>query len=318
MEMPDNTANPQTIARCERIIRPHIRRTPVIEVNGDEFGLHATTLTLKLELLQHSGSFKARGAFANVLTREVPKAGIVAASGGNHGAATAYAAMKLGKRAKIFVPSVSSPAKIQRIREYGADLSIEGDRYADALAASEAWAQRTGAMPIPAFDQDETILGQGTLGLELEQQAADIDTVLVSVGGGGLIAGVAAWYAGRVKVVGVEPLASPTLTKAFEAGHPVDAEAGGLAADSLAPRRVGERVFPIVQKYARQTVLVSDDAIANAQAQLWRGLRIVAEPGGAAAFSAILSGAYRPVPGERVAIVISGGNTAAVNFNATY
>ena len=318
MEMPDNTANPQTIARCERLIRPHIRRTPVIEVNGDEFGLPAATLTLKLELLQHSGSFKARGAFANVLTREVPKAGVVAASGGNHGAATAYAAMKLGKRAKIFVPHVSSPAKIQRIREYGADLAIEGDRYADALAASEAWAQRTGAMPIPAFDQNETILGQGTLGLELEQQAADIDTVLVSVGGGGLIAGIAAWYAGRAKVVGVEPLASPTLTKAFEAGHPVDAEAGGLAADSLAPRRVGERVFPIAQKYARQTVLVSDGSIANAQAQLWRGLRIVAEPGGAAAFSAVLSGAYKPAPGERVAIVISGGNTAAVNFDATY
>jgi len=318
MEMPDNTPNPQAIARCERIIRPHIRRTPIIEVSGEDFGLPAATLMLKLELLQHSGSFKARGAFANVLTREMPKAGIVAASGGNHGAATAYAAMKLGKRAKIFVPSVSSPAKIQRIREYGADLAIEGDRYADALAASEAWAQRTGAMPIPAFDQDETILGQGTLGLELEQQAADIDTVLVSVGGGGLIAGIAAWYAGRVKVVGVEPLASPTLTKAFEAGHPVDAEAGGLAADSLAPRRVGERVFPIVQKYARQTVLVSDDAIANAQAQLWRGLRIVAEPGGAAAFSAILSGAYKPAPGERVAIIISGGNAAAVNFDATY
>jgi threonine dehydratase len=318
MQMPDNTANPQTIAQCERIIRPHIRRTPVIEVNGEEFGLPAATLTLKLELLQHSGSFKARGAFANVLTREVPKAGIVAASGGNHGAATAYAAMKLGKRAKIFVPHVSSPAKIQRIREYGADLVIEGDRYADALAASEAWAQQTGAMPIPAFDQNETILGQGTLGLELEQQASDIDTVLVAVGGGGLIAGIAAWYAGRVKVVGVEPFTSPTLTKAFEAGHPVDAEAGGLAADSLAPRRVGEKVFPIVQKYARQTVLVSDEAIAKAQAQLWRGLRIVAEPGGAAAFSAILSGAYKPAPGERVAIVVSGGNTAAVNFDATY
>ena len=316
--MSDHAVNPQSIARCETIIRPHIRRTPIVEVNGEDFGLPAARLTLKLELLQHSGSFKARGAFANVLTRAVPEAGVVAASGGNHGAATAYAAMKLGKRAKIFVPSVSSPAKIQRIRDYGADLAIEGDRYADALAASETWARQTGAMPIPAFDQDETILGQGTLGLELEQQAADIDTVLVSVGGGGLIAGIAAWYAGRVKVVGVEPLASPTLTKAFEAGHPIDAEAGGLAADSLAPRRVGERVFPIVQKYARQTVLVSDDAIANAQAQLWRGLRIVAEPGGAAAFSAILSGAYRPAPGERVAVIISGGNTAAVNFDATY
>lgn len=316
--MSDNTANPETIAQCERLLRPHIRRTPIVEINSEDFGLPAATLTLKLELLQHSGSFKARGAFANVLTREVPEAGVVAASGGNHGAATAYAAMKLGKRAKIFVPSVSSPAKIQRIREYGADIAIEGDRYADALAASEAWAQQTGAMPIPAFDQDETILGQGTLGLELEQQAADIDTVLVAVGGGGLIAGIAAWYAGRVKVVGVEPLASPTLTRALEAGHPVDAEAGGLAADSLAPRRVGEKVFPIIQRYAPQTVLVSDEAIANAQAQLWRGLRIVAEPGGAAAFSAILSGAYQPAPAERVAIVVSGGNTAAVNFEATH
>jgi threonine dehydratase len=316
--MSDSAANPQTIARCETIIRPHIRRTPIVEVNGEDFGLAAARLTLKLELLQHSGSFKARGAFANVLTREVPEAGVVAASGGNHGAATAYAAMKLGQRAKIFVPSVSSPAKIQRIRDYGADLAIEGDRYADALAASEAWARQTGAMPIPAFDQDETIVGQGTLGLELEQQAADIDTVLVAVGGGGLIAGIAAWYAGRVKVVGVEPQASPTLTKALEAGRPVDAEAGGLAADSLAPRRVGEKVFPIAQKYAPQTVLVSDDAIAKAQTQLWRGLRIVAEPGGAAAFSAILSGVYKPAPGERVAIIVSGGNTTAVNFDATY
>lgn len=316
--MSDNTVNPQAIARCEATIRPHIRRTPVLEVNAEEFGLPAATLTLKLELLQHSGSFKARGAFANLLTRQVPEAGVVAASGGNHGAATAYAAMKLGKRAKIFVPRVSSPAKIQRIREYGADLVVEGDRYADALAASEAWAQQTGAMPIPAFDQDETMLGQGTLGLELEQQAAELDTVLVSVGGGGLIAGIAAWYAGRVKVVGVEPLASPTLTKALEAGHPVDAEAGGLAADSLAPRRVGEKVFPIARKHAGQTVLVADEAIANAQAQLWRCLRIVAEPGGVAAFSAILSGAYQPAPGERVAIVISGGNTAAVNFDMTY
>lgn len=316
--MPDNPVNPQSIARCEEIIRPHIRRTPVVEISSEDFGLPTAPLTLKLELLQHSGSFKARGAFANVLTRAVPEAGVVAASGGNHGAATAYAAMKLGKRAKIFVPGVSSPAKIQRIRDYGADLAIEGDRYADALAASEAWARQTGAMPIPAFDQDETMIGQGTLGLELEQQAAGIDTVLVAVGGGGLIAGIAAWYAGRVKVVGVEPLASPTLTKALEAGHPVDAEAGGLAADSLAPRRVGEKVFPIVQGYARQTVLVSDDAIAKAQVQLWRGLRIVVEPGGAAAFSAILSGAYQPAPGERVAIIVSGGNTAAVNFETTY
>jgi threonine dehydratase len=317
MDAPGDAVTPQTIAQCERVIRPYIRRTPVIEINGREFGLTANTISLKLELLQHSGSFKARGAFSNPFTREIPQTGVVAASGGNHGAAVAYAAMRLGKPAKIFVPSVSSTAKIQRIRDYGADLTIEGDRYADALAASEAWMLQTGAMPVPAFDQDETIVGQGTVGFELDEQAADIDTVLVSVGGGGLIAGIAAWYAGRVRVIGVEPLASPTLTKALEAGHPVDAEAGGLAADSLAPRRVGERVFPIVQKYAPKTVLVSDDAIAEAQAALWRALRIVAEPGGAAAFSAILSGAYRPDAGERVAVVISGGNTAAVNFDIT-
>lgn len=315
MEASGDTVTSRTIALCEGIIRPHIRRTPVIEIDAAEFGLAAAPLSLKLELLQHSGSFKARGAFANLLTREVPEAGVVAASGGNHGAAVAYAAMRLKKPARIFVPGVSSPAKIARIREYGADLVIEGDSYADALAASELSAQRTGAMLVPAFDQNETIMGQGTVGLEMAEQAPDIDTLLVAVGGGGLVAGIAAWYAGRIKVIGVEPSASPTLSMALEAGHPVDAEAGGLAADSLAPRRVGERVFPIVQKYARQTVLVSDDAIAEAQATLWRTLRIVAEPGGAAAFAAIISGAYKPQAGERVAIVISGGNTVAVNFD---
>jgi threonine dehydratase len=317
MDAANDAVSPQAIAQCEKIIRPYIRRTPVIEVDGGEFGLPAHPLTLKLELLQHSGSFKARGAFTNLLTREVPEIGVVAASGGNHGAAVAYAAMRLGIPAKIFVPGISSPAKIARIREYGADLAIEGDRYADALAASEIWAQQSGAMPVRAFDQNETIMGQGTVALELAEQAPDIDTLLVSVGGGGLVAGIAAWYAGRIKVIGVEPFASPTLTKALEAGHPVDAEAGGLAADSLAPRRVGELVFPIVRKYAPQTVLVTDEAIAGAQATLWRALRIVAEPGGAAAFSAILSGAYRPEAGERVGVVICGGNTAAVNFDLT-
>ena len=317
MNGPADAVTPQDIARCEQVIRPYIRRTPVIAVDGSEFGAPTGPLTIKLELLQHSGAFKARGAFTNLLTREIPKAGIVAASGGNHGAAVAYAAMRLEKPARIFVPSVTSPAKIARIREYGADLALGGEFYAEALAASEAWALQSGAMRVHAFDQSETIMGQGTLALELEQQAPDIDTVLVSVGGGGLVSGVAAWYAGRVKVVGVEPKASPTLTKALEAGHPVEAEVGGLAADSLAPRQVGERVFPIAQKYAPRTVLVTDQAIAEAQKILWRALRIVAEPGGACAFSAITSGAYRPAAGERVAVVICGGNTTAVNFDIT-
>jgi len=308
--------SPEAIARCEKIIRPHIRRTPVICVDAGDFGLGANTIACKLELLQHAGSFKARGAFANLLTRAVPLAGVVAASGGNHGAAVAYAAMRLEVPARIFVPSVSSPAKIKRIRDCGADLVIEGNRYDDALAASEVWAAQSGAMPVHAFDQDETLLGQGTLGLELEQQAHDIDTLLVAVGGGGLIAGIAAWYAGRIKLVGVEPVASPTLTRALAAGRPVDAEAGGVASDSLAPRRVGERVFPIVKQHVHGVVLVTDDAIVAAQQALWRVVRIVAEPGGAAAFAALLSGAYRPQRGERVGVVISGGNTTAVDFAA--
>lgn len=313
--MPDlSTVGPERIARCAALIRPHIRRTPIAEIDAADVGLGACPLSLKLELLQHSGSFKARGAFANLLMRKVPAIGVVAASGGNHGAAVAYASMRLKIPAKIFVPSVSSPAKIARIRGYGADLTIAGDRYADALAESEAWAENTGAMPVHAFDQDETLLGQGTLGMELDEQVPQIDTLLVAVGGGGLIAGIAAWYRGRIKVVGVEPAAAPTLTRALAAGRPVDAEAGGVAADSLAPRRVGQRVFPIVKQYVHSVVLVEDAAIVQAQKSLWQAIRIVAEPGGAAAFSALLSGAYRPAAGERVGIVVSGGNSAAVDF----
>ncbi len=201
-------------------------------------------MSLKLELTQHSGSFKARGAFANLLMREVPPAGVAAASGGNHGAAVAYAARQLGHKARIFVPEISSPAKIARIRGYGADLAVGGKVYAEALAACEAYIAETGALSVHAFDQVETMLGQGTVGLELERQVPDLDTLLVAVGGGGLIAGIAAWYEGKVKVVGVEPRLAPTLSMALAAGRPVDAPAGGLAADSLAPKRIGELVFP--------------------------------------------------------------------------
>ena len=311
--IPDITR--ERIAATERLIRPHIRRTPVIEANGAEFGLAAMPLVFKLEQLQHAGSFKTRGAFTNLLQRPVPTAGVAAASGGNHGAAVAYAAMKLGIPAKIFVPGISSPAKIARIRGYGADLAVGGERYADALAASEAWVAQSGALPVHAFDQAETLLGQGTLALELESQAPDLDSLLVGVGGGGLIGGIAAWHAGRVSVIGVEPEAAPTLTRALAAGRPVDAEAGGIAADSLAPRRVGELVFPIAQRHVARVVLVTDDAIRAAQAALWETLRIVAEPGGAAAFAALLSGRYVPRAGERVGIVVSGGNTVAVDFS---
>lgn len=304
----------EAIRRAERLIRKHIRRTPVLELEGSDFGLNGSTLVLKLELLQHSGSFKARGAFSNLLIREVPRAGVVAASGGNHGAAVAFAAMKLAIPAKIFVPTVCSPAKMDRIRGYGADLVITGERYADALAASQVWSQESGALPIHAYDQPETLLGQGTVGLELEDQAPQLDTLLVAVGGGGLIGGIAAWYGGRTRIIGVEPEAAPTLYQALEAGRPVDAEAGGVAADSLAPRRVGELMFPIAQKYVERVLLVPDAAILRAQAALWDVLRVVAEPGGAAALAVLLSGGYKPQLGERVGVLVCGGNTTAVDF----
>jgi threonine dehydratase len=296
------------------LLAPHIRRTPVIEVDGADFSMNSGTMYLKLESLQHAGSFKPRGAFTNLLTREVPDVGVVAASGGNHGAAVAFAAMKLGIHAKIFVPCVASSAKIQQITEYGAEIVIAGERYADALAASEPWVAQSGAMPVHAYDQVETLLGQGTVGLEFEQQIGGLDTLLVSVGGGGLVAGIAAWYRGRVRILGVEPEAAPTLTRALEAGRPVDAEAGGIAADSLAPRRVGKLVFPIAQRYVSGTVLVTDHAIRDAQRLLWKVLRVVAEPGGAVAFAALTSGMYVPRPRERVGVLICGGNTVAVDF----
>ena len=298
----------------EHLIRPHIRRTPVLEVDGADFGLASITIVFKLELFQHGGSFKARGAFMNLLTRDVPDAGVVAASGGNHGVAVAFAAMKLGRRATIFVPSVASPAKIDRIRRYGAELVIGGDRYADALEASQEWIERTGALPIHAYEAVETLLGQGTLGLELEEQSPKLDSLLVAVGGGGLIGGVAAWYEDRTQIFSVEPELAPTLKLAFDAGHPVDAPAGGIAADSLAPRQVGQMMFPIAQKYVQDSLLVTDDEIREAQKKLWETLRIVAEPGGAAAFAALLSGRYKAKPGERVGVIVCGGNTD-INFS---
>lgn len=304
------------ITATETAIRPYIRRTPVVEVSGADFRLPPFALTLKLESLQCSGSFKARGAFANLLLRKIPESGVVAASGGNHGAAVAYAARRLSVPARIFVPTVSSPVKVRRIRDYGAHLEVVGESYAEALAASEAWAAEHGALTVHAFDQRETLLGQGTLGLELAGQAPDLETLLVAVGGGGLLGGVAAWYDGTVQVVGVEPTTAPTLTAALAAGRPVDAEAGGIAADSLAPRRVGELMFPIAQALVHRVVLVSDEDIREAQRRLWDALRVVAEPGAAAPLAALLRGAYAPAAEERVGVVVSGGNTTAVDFDA--
>jgi threonine dehydratase len=294
-------------------IRPYIRRTPVVQLDLGDLDPAAGELpaiTLKLEQLQCAGSFKARGAFTNLLLRDVPPAGVVAASGGNHGVAVAYAAHRLGLPAKIFVPTVSAPAKVERIRQLGAELVVTGERYADALAAAQAWVETSGAMSVHAFDQRETLLGQGTLGLELAGQADQLDTVLVPVGGGGLIGGVASWFAGSIRVIGVEPDGAPTLTRARAAGRPADAPAEGVAADALAPRRVGELVFPITQAFVEDVVLVGDAAILAAQQALWQAARIAAEPAASVGIAALLTGAYKPAPGERVAVVISGANMA--------
>jgi threonine dehydratase len=315
LEVPGDLITRENITANYEQLRPHIRRTPVLEVQAEDFGLEPNQISFKLEFLQHSGSFKARGAFTNLLRRETPVVGVVAASGGNHGAAVAFAAQRMGKPAHIFVPTVASPSKIDRIRGYGAELVVKGERYADALAASEAWAGKSGALQIHAYDQIETLLGQGSVGLELEQQIPRLDTLLVAVGGGGLIGGIAAWYGGRVKVIGVEPEACPTLARAMEAGQPVDTESGGIAADSLAPLRVGELMFPIAQKYVSGVLLVPDDAIRTAQHTLWQILRIVAEPGGAAALAAVLSRQYQPAKGERVGVVLCGANTTVVDFD---
>jgi threonine dehydratase len=306
---------PEAITAARAVIAPHIRHTPWLDLAPDPAWGMEHPLALKLELFQHSGSFKARGAFTNLMTREISPAGVVAASGGNHGAAIAYAAMRLGIQASIFVPEVSSPAKLERIAGYGARLVVGGARYNDALEASLAFAEASGATAAHAYDQRETLLGQGTLGAEIEADRPDIDTLLVAVGGGGLIGGIAAWYRGRVKIVAVEPEGSPTLHMALAAGKPVDAPAEGLAADSLAPKQVGRMMFPLARDHVATSVLVSDDDIRAAQRRLWSECRLVAEPGGAAAFAAITSRRYRPARGERVAVLVCGANTTAVKFD---
>ncbi|MBL8383378.1 MAG: threonine/serine dehydratase [Burkholderiales bacterium] len=300
-------------ANADRIA-PHVRRTPVLRIDGADVGLAGVRLVFKLEFLQHTGSFKARGAFTSLMRRAPGPAGVVAASGGNHGAAVAYAAERLGVRATIFVPGVASAAKRARIRGYGADLRVVGERYDDALAASEAFVRATGALPVHAYDQPETLLGQASVGLEFEEDAPELDALLVAVGGGGLIGGIAAWYRGRTRVVGVEPEAAPTLALALAAGTPVDAPAGGVAADSLAPRQVGALMFPLMQRYGAGSVLVSDDAIVAAQRELWQVLRVAVEPGGAAAFAALKTGAWRAAPGQTIGVLLCGANTTAVDF----
>lgn len=298
-----------------RRIAAHVRRTPVIALEEKAFGFDAK-IFFKLESLQHTGSFKPRGAFNCILSSTVPPAGVIAASGGNHGAAVAYAAQKLGHRAEIFVPTITPANKVERLRQYGASVNITGKDYAEALAASGERAARTGAIGIHAYDDQRVLAGQGTLGMELEEQVRGLDSVLIAVGGGGLIGGVAAWYQERVRVISVEPEQAPSLHHALAAGKVVEVETSGVAADSLGARRVGELMFPIAQKFVAQALLVADEQIIAAQKTLWQTLRLIAEPGGATALAALLSGAYKPHAGERVGVVLCGANAELSKFPA--
>jgi len=300
---------PEEIRAAYARIKPHVRRTPVLRADAAAFGIKLQhPLTLKLEFLQHTGTFKPRGAFNNLLSRAVPQGGTAAASGGNHGAAVAYVAQQLGHKATIFVPDVSSPVKVARIKSYGADVRVGGARYADALDACNSFIRTGSALSVHAYDAAETIAGQGSVGLEWEEDAPDLDSVLVAVGGGGLIAGIAAWYGRRVKVIGVEPEGSRCLHASLEAGRPVDVTVESIAADSLGARNTGQLVYDIARQNVDHVALVPDDAIVAAQRLLWDRLRIAAEPGGAAALAALVSGRYQPRADEKIGVLLCGAN----------
>lgn len=314
--MTDRPVPREMIEDAAARIAGHARITPVMHLGRGAFGSVAD-ISLKLECLQHAGSFKTRGAFNNLLSLPVPAAGVAAASGGNHGAAVAFAARERGVKATIFVPEISPAAKIEAIRRFGAEVVIGGAQYDDAQAACDRFVAETGALKIHPFAASETIAGQGTVGREWQAQEPDLDTVLVAVGGGGLISGIAAWFAGsKVKVVGVEPAGSRALQAALEAKAPVDVPVASVAADSLGARNVGPLVYEICKRAVDHVVLVHDDAITDAQVTLWRDFRLAVEPGGAAALAALTSAAYKPAPGERVGVLVCGANVDLSKLSA--
>jgi threonine dehydratase len=327
----------EDIDKAAERIDGRVRRTPVVDPGAGAFGVDAR-LTLKLELLQHAGSFKPRGAFNRILAAGGDVRGVIAASGGNHGLGVAYAARVLGIPAEIFVPESASPVKVARLRALGARVTVTGAFYADAYAASQERAAHTGALVVHAYDQPEVAAGQGTIARELADQAPDLDTVVVAVGGGGLLAGIATWFGpaqagdlgpadlgaeeigpaglgtgerggSPVRIVAVETERTPTLASALAAGEPVDVEVGGVAADALGARRIGSEGFAAAVRAEVTSLLVSDDAVVAARQALWDELRVAAEPAGAAALAALRTGAYRPDPGERVAVIVCGGNS---------
>jgi threonine dehydratase len=296
------------IAAAAARISGFVRHTPLLCLTGAELGL-GFPVTLKLELLQHAGSFKPRGAFNRLLSAELPAAGVIAASGGNHGAAVAYAARALGATAEIFVPELTPGTKVARIASYGAHVVQIGATYAEALAASRHRQTETGALEVHAYDHPDVLAGQGTVGREFEHDAPDLTHILVATGGGGLIGGIAGWYAGSAAVISVEPEGCPALHDALQSGRPVEAPVGGLAADSLGARQVGGLMFPVAQAYVAGALLVSDAAIGAAQRLIWDRMRLIAEPGGATALAALLCGAFVPPAGARVGVLVCGANT---------
>lgn len=301
------------IEEAAQRIGGYVRKTPVMVLEEHFWDLEGHII-LKLEQFQHSGSFKPRGAFNRILSHRVPLAGVIAASGGNHGAAVAYAARQLGYRAEIFVPKISSPIKVERLRSYGAQVTIVGANYAEALAASQVRATETGALVVHAYDQLEVVAGQGTVGREWAEQVPDLDTVLIAVGGGGLIGGIASWFQREVRVIGVEPERAPTLYTALQADEPTDVEVSGIAADSLGAGRIGSLAFEAATHFVEKVVLVNDDAIKAAQQRIWEDVRMIVEPGGATAIAALLTGGYRPQAGERVGVLMCGANADLESF----
>lgn len=300
------------IAHAARLLAGHVRSTPVLEPGDDFFGSEPAGLRVicKLELLQHTGSFKPRGALYRALTSPIPTAGLIAASGGNHGLAVAWVARRLGVPAEIFVPEVSPTAKVDKIRTLGATVQVTGALYDDALAACRRRQAETGALDIHAYDHAGTIAGAGTIGLEIEAQVPGVDTVLVALGGGGLASGIAAWFTGTAtRVIVVEPESSCCFAAATAAGEPVDVDVSGVAADSLGARRIGTSNWRALRAGGAASVLVDDDAIRDAQRRFWASTQLIVEPGGATAAAALWSGAYVPAAGETIVVVVCGANT---------
>ncbi len=303
------------VVRARDLIDGRVRRTPTLDLELPSSG---RSVTLKLELLQHAGSFKPRGAFHSVLSADQPPDLLVAASGGNYGLAVAHVGQALGLPARIFVPCSAPAVKVEAIRRRGAEVNQVGETYAEAMAASREAAAGPGAMALHAYDSWGTVTGQGTLGLEIAEQVEGVDTVAVAVGGGGLMAGVATALAGAApgcRVVGVEPQRCPTLSTALAAGSPVAVDVGGVAADSLGASRLGDIAHRVAGAGGVDSVLVADEAITEARRWLWSATRLAVEPGAATALAALLTGAWTPEDGERVCVVVCGGNADPVGLS---